>query len=71
MGHYTIRFWGDNRFTWNYSDYSESGSYTCKDNIIEVKLPERLAVSATYNPDTKTFIWNEFTYQLTGPIPVR
>lgn len=55
LGYWSISF-NPNRFTWNYSDVSERGSYSCQNNVVHLEFPDRKSEKsyvAYYDPEKK------------------
>ncbi|MEK7617003.1 MAG: hypothetical protein AAB414_03030 [Patescibacteria group bacterium] len=49
-------------FEWTHTDISESGSYTCQNNILEVQLYNR-TLTANYNEDKEILTWDGVEYE--------
>lgn len=60
MGYWSITFQKGN-FQWHHSDVVESGSYLCKNNILQAKLYTR-SVTANYDINRKALIWENVEY---------
>lgn len=63
MGNWLIYFNG-NSFRWGHSDVVESGTYTCKNNSLKVKLFDR-SLYASYDSKTGILTWDNVNYKRT------
>ena len=61
MGYWSIQFqkgvtlsdYGEPTFQWSHSDFHESGSYACKNNVLQVKFLNR-SITAYYDENQKS-----------------
>ena len=49
-------------FEWYHSDVSESGTYTCKDNVLQVKFFDN-SITAHYDGSKKILTWDGVEYK--------
>ena len=49
-------------FQWHHSDVSESGTYTCQDNVLQVKFFDH-SITAYYDGSKKILTWNGVAYK--------
>ncbi|KKS98327.1 MAG: hypothetical protein UV73_C0002G0041 [Candidatus Gottesmanbacteria bacterium GW2011_GWA2_43_14] len=70
MGYWGIQFqkgttlsdYGEPTFQWGHSDVSESGTYTCKDNVLQVKF-FAYSITAYYDGSKKILTWDGVEYK--------
>lgn len=63
-GFETITF-DQNKFDWSHSDFSESGTYLCKDNTLEVHFQEfQRVITARFDPGTQMLSWENHDFQI-------
>lgn len=65
MGYWSISF-GENSFAWAHSDVFEEGSYTCKNNILNVKVSSQ-SITSSYDKDKKILTWDGIEYKMVKP----
>lgn len=61
MGYWGITF-RENKFEWGYSDVSESGTYTCKNNVLYAQAYNR-SITAHYDGSKKILTWDGVEYK--------
>jgi|SRR3989344_4024967 len=61
MGYWGITF-RRNKFEWGHSDVSESGTYTCKNNVLQVKFFDH-SITAHYDGSKKILTWDGVEYK--------
>jgi len=68
MGYWVIQFqnstidYGKPTFQWSHSDVSESGTYTCKGDVLQVKFFDH-SITAYYDGSKKVLIWDGVEYK--------
>ena len=70
MGYWDIQFqkgttlsnYGEPTFQWGHSDVSESGTYTCKENVLQVKFSDH-SITAHYDGAKKILTWDGVEYK--------
>lgn len=70
MGYWGIQFqkgttlsdYDQPTFQWGHSDISEGGTYTCKDNVLQVKFFDR-SITAHYDGGRKILTWDGVEYK--------
>ena len=70
MGYWGIQFqkgttlsdYGKSTFQWGHSDVSESGTYTCKDNVLQIKFFDH-SITAHYDGSKKILTWDGVEYK--------
>lgn len=65
MGYWGITFQG-NTFDWSYSDVVESGTYTCKSNVLQAKLSNR-SIAVHYDGKQEILTWDGIEYKRISP----
>jgi len=59
-------YWGiylkDGKFSWHHSDVGESGTFSCKDNILQVQLFKRV-LTGNYDTSRKILLWEDVEYK--------
>lgn len=61
MGYWNIVFEND-KFEWQHSDFGTSGTYTCKDNILQVSTSS-FPISANYDASKNILVWDNIEYK--------
>ena len=62
LGYWSVDFYEDGMYEWNYSDITEFGELTCNDNIISYSLYEGIHQSI-YDIQSGILHWADVTYQ--------
>lgn len=71
MGYWSIQFqegttlsdYGQSTFEWNHSDFSESGFYSCKNNLLNAKSESGGPISTSYDFNQELLDWDGVKYQ--------
>jgi hypothetical protein len=59
--HWHLTFNTDGTWSWQHSDYGESGTWDCADGVVSSTGPS--SYSGTYDPLTDTLSWDGHDYQ--------
>ena len=62
LGYWSVDFYEDGIYEWNYSDITELGEFTCNENIISYSSYEGIHQSV-YDIQSGILYWADVTYQ--------
>lgn len=70
MGYWDVHFqkgttlsdYGKPTFQWSYSDVGETGTYTCRNNVLQVKFSDR-SFTTRYDEIKEVLIWDGVEYK--------
>ena len=62
LGYWSIDFYEDGMYEWNYSDITEFGEFTCNQNIISYSSYEGMHQSV-YDMQSEILHWTDVSYQ--------
>ena len=62
LGYWSVDFYEDEMYEWNYSDITELGEFTCNENIISYSSYEDIHQSV-YDIQSGILYWADVTYQ--------